>query len=204
MVRWVVGSILHGVDPLSYFSFQPVLHDWYNKGRDMCYPICGMVHIKEPLMLIGKSSLCGGSGFPFSLSEWSLTICLMPYNRRQNVLSVSLNKNISLSLSFIFFCLTPQLQQVQFIIAGDPGTAAGPQLCDSEQGQLRPAVRSRGHPGLPRPPHQQRGPAHLQPDSVGQPARLFQGSLLLHKLPLLIWCRLVSICIQLWLNVAHC
>ena len=30
MVRWVVGSILHGVDPLSYFSFQPVLHDWCN------------------------------------------------------------------------------------------------------------------------------------------------------------------------------
>ena len=82
MVRWVVGSILHGVDPLSYFSFQPVLHDWCNKGRGMCYPVCGMVHIKEPLLLIDKSSLCGGSGFPFSLSEWSLTICLMPYNRR--------------------------------------------------------------------------------------------------------------------------
>ena len=75
MVRWVVGSILHGVDPLSYFSFQPVLHDWCNKGRGMCYPVCGMVHIKEPLLLIG-------SGFPFSLSEWSLTICLTPYNRR--------------------------------------------------------------------------------------------------------------------------
>ena len=29
MVRWVVGSILHGVDPLSYFLFQPLLHDWY-------------------------------------------------------------------------------------------------------------------------------------------------------------------------------
>ena len=28
MVRWVVGSILHGVDPLSYFSVQSVLHDW--------------------------------------------------------------------------------------------------------------------------------------------------------------------------------
>ena len=82
MVRWVVGSILHGVDPLSYFSFQPVLHDWCNKGRGMCYPVCGMVHIKEPLLLIGKSSLCGGSGFPFSLSEWSLTICLTPYNRK--------------------------------------------------------------------------------------------------------------------------
>ena len=55
----------------------------------MCYPVCGMVHIKEPLLLINKSSLCGGSGFPFSLSEWSLTICLTPYNRRLNVLSVS-------------------------------------------------------------------------------------------------------------------
>ena len=82
MVRWVVGPILHGVDPLSYFSFQPVLHDWCNKGRGMCYPVCGMVHIKEPLLLIDKSSLCGGSGFPFSLSQWSLTICLTPYNRR--------------------------------------------------------------------------------------------------------------------------
>ena len=51
-----------------------------------------IVHIKEPLLLIGNSSLCGGSGFPFSLSEWSLTICLMPYNRKQNVFSASLNK----------------------------------------------------------------------------------------------------------------
>ena len=82
MVRWVVGSILHGVDPLSYFSFQPVLHDWCNKGHGMCYPVCGIVHIKEPLLLIDKSSLCGGSGFPVSLSDWSLTICLTPYNRR--------------------------------------------------------------------------------------------------------------------------
>ena len=82
VVRWVVGSILHRMDPLSYFLFQPVLHDWCNKGRGMCYPVCGMAHIKEPLLLIDKSSLCGGSGFPFSLSEWSLTICLTPYNRR--------------------------------------------------------------------------------------------------------------------------
>ena len=61
------GSILHGVDPLRYFSFQPVIHDWCNKGRGMCYPVCGMTHIKEPLLLIGKSSPCsGGSGFPLS------------------------------------------------------------------------------------------------------------------------------------------
>ena len=66
-------TLYHGY-PLSYISFQPVLHDWCNKGRGMCYPVCGMVHIKEPLLLIDKSSLCDGSGFPFSLSEWSLTI----------------------------------------------------------------------------------------------------------------------------------
>ena len=63
MVRWVVESIVHGVDPLGYFSFQPVPHDWCNKGRGMCYPLCGIMHIKEPLLLIEKSSLYGGSGF---------------------------------------------------------------------------------------------------------------------------------------------
>ena len=67
MVRWVVGSILHGVDPLSYFSFHPVLHNWCNKGGGMCYPFFGMVHIKEPLLLIGKNSPCGGSGFPLNI-----------------------------------------------------------------------------------------------------------------------------------------
>ena len=82
VVQWVVGSILHGVNLLSYFSFQPVLHDWCNKGGGMCYPVSGMVHIKEALLLIGKSSLCGGSGFPFSLSEWSLTLCMTTYNRK--------------------------------------------------------------------------------------------------------------------------
>ena len=68
--------------PLNYFSFQPVLHDWCNKGCGMCNPVCGMVHIKEPLLLIKKSSLCGGSRFPLSLSEWSFTICPTPYNRK--------------------------------------------------------------------------------------------------------------------------
>ena len=81
-VRCVVGSILHEVNPLSYFSFQPVLHDWCKKGGGMCYPVCGMVHIKEPLLLTEKSSPCGGSGIPLSLSEWSSTICLTPYNRK--------------------------------------------------------------------------------------------------------------------------
>ena len=64
------------VDPLSYFSLEPVLHHWCNKGRGMRYLVCGMMYIKEPLLLIGKSSLCGGSVFPLSLSEMSFTICL--------------------------------------------------------------------------------------------------------------------------------
>ena len=71
----------------------------------MCYPICGMMHIKEPLLLIGTGSQCGGSGFPLTLSEWSFTISLTPYNRKQNVLSASLNKTFpylltSLRVSF--------------------------------------------------------------------------------------------------------
>ena len=72
--RWCESKCCHGVDPLSYFLFQPVLHDWCNKGRGMCYPVCGMVHIKEPLLLNRKSSSCGGSRFPLSLSVWSFTI----------------------------------------------------------------------------------------------------------------------------------
>ena len=40
----------------------------------VCYPVCGMMHIKEPLLLIRKSSPCGGSGFPLSLFELSFTI----------------------------------------------------------------------------------------------------------------------------------
>ena len=87
MVRWVIGSIHHGVGPIELFlvpasavvaqwfknladgtssnDLQPVLHDWCNKGHGMCYPVYGMVHIKQPLLLIGKSSLCGSSGFPY-------------------------------------------------------------------------------------------------------------------------------------------
>ena len=68
------------VDPLSYFSFQSVLHDRYNKGRGMCYPFCGIVHVKEHLLLIGKGSPCGGSGFRLSLSEWSFTKDPTPHN----------------------------------------------------------------------------------------------------------------------------
>ena len=61
---WFDG-LLHqslAVNSLSYFLV--------NKCCGTCYPVCRMMHIKEPLLLIGKSSPCGSSGFPFSLSEW--------------------------------------------------------------------------------------------------------------------------------------
>ena len=74
VVLLYIHSALYFTNPLSYFSFQPVLHDWCNKGRGMCYPVCGMVHIKEPLLLKEKSSPCGSSRFPISLSVWYFTI----------------------------------------------------------------------------------------------------------------------------------
>ena len=66
----------------------------------MCYFVSGMVHIKDSLLLIRRSSPCSGDNrFPLSLSEWSFTIlCPTPYNRKikyfesVNVLSVSLSK----------------------------------------------------------------------------------------------------------------
>ena len=67
MVRWVVGLILHG-GPIELFLIPASAPDWCSKGCGMCYAVCGMVHIKDPLLLIGKSSLCGGSGFPLAIS----------------------------------------------------------------------------------------------------------------------------------------
>ena len=64
--RSVVGSILLSGPScsLGYFPFQPVVHNWFIKGRSMYCSVYGKVHIKDPLLLIEKSSLCGGSGFP--------------------------------------------------------------------------------------------------------------------------------------------
>ena len=44
--------------------------------------------------------------FPFSLSEWSFTMCPTPYNRTSNVWSVLLNKTF---LSFIIYNYTSNL-----------------------------------------------------------------------------------------------
>ena len=66
----IVWLILHGAP--TELLFQPVLHEWYNKGCCVCYPVCGMVPIKELLLLIRKSNPCSSSiRSSFSLSEWS-------------------------------------------------------------------------------------------------------------------------------------
>ena len=61
----------------------------------VCYPVCEIV-------LIGRSSLCGGSGFPLLQSEWYH--CLTPYNRKYNVLSASLNKTFPSFLPSFHLC----------------------------------------------------------------------------------------------------
>ena len=80
VVGRVVGYLM--VDSVTYFSSLPVLHGWYNKYTWYVYHGGGMVHIKDPLLLIEKiRTYSEGSGFPFSLFEWSF-ICSTPYNRK--------------------------------------------------------------------------------------------------------------------------
>ena len=76
IIAFAHGAMGRWVDPYELSLVQPVLHDWCNICRGMYYPVCGMMYIKEPLLLIGKSIPCGGSGFPLSLSEWSITIIM--------------------------------------------------------------------------------------------------------------------------------
>ena len=87
----VERAFAHGAPSLSYFSFQPVFHDWCNKDRGMCYPVC--MHIKKNLLLIGKSSPYGGSGFPLSLSDALNTFCLRLYGVGQMVKDHSASEN---------------------------------------------------------------------------------------------------------------
>ena len=81
MVQWVVGSIPHG-GLIELFLFSASVQRLVNKGRGMLSCLWDDAYIKEPLLLIGKSSLHGRCGFPLLLFVWSFTICLTPYNRK--------------------------------------------------------------------------------------------------------------------------
>ena len=67
------GQQLVLMDPMSYFSFQQVFDNWYNKCCGMYYLVCGMVQIKgqkvSPVKWRQQIS-----------SVWSLRICLMLCN----------------------------------------------------------------------------------------------------------------------------
>ena len=82
------------VDSLCYFSFQPVLHGWCSKGCCMYYHVCGMVHIKDPLLLIGNrvDHVVAAVGFLSRYLNEPLPYNLMLYNHKQYVLSALLNK----------------------------------------------------------------------------------------------------------------
>ena len=55
------------VDLLNYLLFQPVLHNWCNKDSGVCYPVLGMVQIKEPLLIEKNSPYIEGSRFPVAI-----------------------------------------------------------------------------------------------------------------------------------------
>ena len=67
------------IGSLGYFLFRWVVHNWSIKGCGTCCPICGKVYINDPLLLIGKSSLCGKRRFPLK-KYVTMTICLTSYH----------------------------------------------------------------------------------------------------------------------------
>ena len=72
----------------------------------MCYPVCRMVHIKEPQLLIEKSSsCCGGSGFRFYLSA------PLPYVRRHITVNQCAEYGMSLYKTFFSFLVRPKKKQ---------------------------------------------------------------------------------------------
>ena len=74
MVRWVVGLIPHG-GPIVLFLI-PVSASMTGLIKAMISAILsGMMHIKDPFLILGTSSRCyGDSAFSLSLSEWSSTL----------------------------------------------------------------------------------------------------------------------------------
>ena len=54
---------------MNYFLCKSVLCNWCSKGYCVCCPVCGIMHIKDPLLLIIKWWQWG-----FSLAKWFFTI----------------------------------------------------------------------------------------------------------------------------------
>ena len=63
----------HHIDPAQWMHLQFGLFSFPIHGPQLghyrlwcvlCCPVCGKVYMKDPLLLIGKSSLCGDNRFP--------------------------------------------------------------------------------------------------------------------------------------------
>ena len=78
MVQWVAASILQG--GLELFQVPANAQNGYNKGCGMCYPVCGIMHIKDPLLLIKKAHVVA-AGFLSSYLK-SFIMCPTPYNHK--------------------------------------------------------------------------------------------------------------------------
>ena len=73
---------------LSYHSFQPVPHNWYNKVCGMYYPVCGMyypvcgmVQIKVAANLKDQVHIVVAVGFLSHYLSGPFP-CLMPYHHK--------------------------------------------------------------------------------------------------------------------------
>ena len=92
---------LHGgcICILGYFLFEPVVHNWSIKGRVMCSPVCGKVHIQNPLLLIGNIWWQRVSSKE-NMSQWPFAWC----PRASENQATSLDKiNFPFFLFFLFF-----------------------------------------------------------------------------------------------------
>ena len=79
-MRFRGGESVDGFDGSSDQTLKRNPLSYYTTGVAMAVVcailVCGMVHIKYSLLLIGKNSPL----FALLLSEWSFTKCLTPYN----------------------------------------------------------------------------------------------------------------------------
>ena len=73
------------VNPLSYFSFQSVFHDWINKGCGICYPVLVRDGAYKRFLAVNWNVVAALAFL--SLFEWSFAMHLMPYNHKYNVFS---------------------------------------------------------------------------------------------------------------------
>ena len=88
MEHWLEQEIAQWVHPMKDRSDDPSHHERTLLPRSyisllvvqrLCYLVCGLVYIKDPLLAIRKSGPCNdGSVYPLSLNEWSFTVCQMP------------------------------------------------------------------------------------------------------------------------------